>query len=68
MTEFLFTIYTIKTMITQVEAEDVEEAKEKIGSGNTELTWLQIPEATFSFFSTKEDDNPIGESSDGDSS
>ena len=32
MTSWLFTVYSVRTMITEIEAEDIEEAKKKIES------------------------------------
>ena len=54
MTSWLFTVYSVRTMITEIEAEDIEEAKKKIEEEGAGLSWLQIPETTFSFFSMQE--------------
>jgi hypothetical protein len=51
MKTFLFTVYTIKTMVTQVEADSIEEARQIVEDPEADLSWLMIPEATYNFFS-----------------
>ena len=54
MTNFLFTVYNIKSMFTNIEADSIEEAQEKIkvDPETNELKWIVIPETSYSFFST----------------
>ena len=51
MKEFLFTVYNIETLITTVEADSVEEARQIVEDPEADLSWLKIPRATFNFFS-----------------
>ena len=54
MTDFLFTVYNIKTMLTHIEAETIEEAQAILAEDKEtqELSWAIIPETTYSFFSS----------------
>lgn len=51
MTAYLFTVYSIKTMVTTVEADSPEEARQIVDDENSDLSWLMIPEATYNFLS-----------------
>ena len=54
MTDFLFTVYTIKTMLTHIEADTMEDAQEILAKDKEtqKLSWVIIPETTYNFFST----------------
>jgi hypothetical protein len=54
---FLFTKYKIGTMVTEIEAESIEEAQEKLNEDSDEIAWMVIPPAEFGFFSTPAEDD-----------
>lgn len=48
MPQYLMAVYTINTVIVNVEADSREEAVEKFDKGGEDLNVLNIPETTYS--------------------
>ena len=51
MKQFLFTVYRIESVITTVEADSIEEARQIVADPEANLSWLSVPKAEFNFFS-----------------
>lgn len=58
MKNYLLTIYTIKTQISWITADNLESAQKLVADQDESIHWMEIP--TFNFLSWCEDGKGVG--------
>ena len=58
MKDYLLTIYSIKTSMTFIKADNFDDAKQQISDQDDSIRWMQIP--MMNYMSWCEDGKPVG--------